>query len=43
VQPVQQTEETSNDNFPVALVVGGTLMFLGAITVGWLMGRRVGQ
>jgi hypothetical protein len=43
VQPVQQTEETSNDNFPVALVVGGALMFLGAITVGWLMGRRVRQ
>jgi len=43
VQPVQQTEETSGGSFPTALVLGGVLMFLGAITAGWLMGRRVKQ
>ncbi len=43
VQPVQHTEEASGDSFLIALVVGGALMFLGAITLGWLMGKRTRQ
>ena len=34
------TQSSAGGGFPIGILIGGALMFIAAVTVGWMLGRR---
>jgi hypothetical protein len=39
-QPVRESVATPSGNLPIGLIVGGGVLLVAAIVMGWMLGRR---